>query len=228
MGNNQQRFLLPPRIFITGTGTDVGKSVVSAILVAGTRGAYWKPVQSGLEDITDTQWIQKITGLPRDHFKPETHKLSRPLSPHAAAALDGVRIDLADFILPEAHPHHHLIVEGAGGLMVPLNDRHFMLDLIVELGLPVLLVASSQLGTINHTLLSLDKLRSRDVPVVGVVLNGPRNASNRQAIEQYGRVPVVAQIEPLPSIDRAILEELFCHSFEQAGREGGGCNRSRG
>lgn len=212
-----EKILLPHKIFITGTGTDVGKTVVSAMLVAGTRGAYWKPIQSGLGEITDTQWIQQMTGLPDDHFMPETHRLRQPLSPHAAAALDGVHIDLADFAPPDPHPRHHLVVEGAGGLLVPLNERHFMLDLVVQLGLPVLLVASSQLGTINHTLLSLDKLRSRKVPVTGVVMNGPKNESNRQAIEHYGQVPVLAQIEPLPRIDPAILAELFHRHFKAAG-----------
>lgn len=206
-------FVLPPRLFITGTGTDVGKTVVAAILMAGTRGLYWKPVQSGLEEATDTQWIQHAVGLPEHHFTPERHRLRRPLSPHASAALDGVRIELADFQVPDPAPCDHLIVEGAGGVLVPLNDRHFMLDLILHLGLPVLLVASSRLGTINHTLLTLNALRSRQVPVVGVVLNGPRDDSNRRAIEHYGEIPVVAQIEPLPTLDTAALERVFARHF---------------
>lgn len=217
MENNPQRFLLPSKLFITGTGTDVGKTVVSAIMMAGTRGVYWKPIQSGMDEMTDTQWIQHATGLSDHHFRPEAYRLREPLSPHAAAALDGVRIDLADFTPPDPHPRHHLVVEGAGGLLVPLNERHFMLDLVAQLGLPVLLVASSQLGTINHTLLSLDKLRSRKVTVAGVVMNGPKNESNRQAIEHYGQVPVLAQIEPLPRIDSTILAELFRQHFKAAG-----------
>ncbi|MFZ1984585.1 MAG: AAA family ATPase, partial [Desulfatitalea sp.] len=97
-------FVLPPQLFITGTGTDVGKSVVAAILMAGTHGLYWKPVQSGLEEATDTQWIQQATGLPEHHFTPERHRLRQPLSPHAAAALDGVCIELADFEAPKPSP----------------------------------------------------------------------------------------------------------------------------
>jgi len=208
-----QRFKVPTRLFVTGTDTDIGKTLVSAVLMAGTHGQYWKPVQSGLEEITDTQWIKAVTGLPGHHFMPETYRLRKPLSPHASAAMDGVRIDLAEFSLPDVPASGHLIVEGAGGLMVPLNERHFMLDLMVQLGLPVLLVASSGLGTINHVLLSLDKLRTNNIEVAGVVLNGPLNESNRKAIEHYGRIPVVAQIEPLQVINSDSLFNLFNKSF---------------
>jgi dethiobiotin synthetase len=218
MADDKERFTLPRRLFITGTGTDVGKTILAAILMAGLRGVYWKPVQSGLETATDTQWIQQATGLPEHHFHPERHRLRRPLSPHASAALDEVRIELADFRAPDPEPRDHLIVEGAGGVLVPLNDRHFMLDLIFQLGLPVLLVASSRLGTINHTLLTMNALRSRRVPVIGVVLNGPLDESNRVAIEHYGQIPVVAEIEPLPTFDAAALESVFARHFAPTAR----------
>lgn len=208
-----EKLILPPRLFITGTGTDVGKSVTAAVLLAGTRGLYWKPVQSGLEEGTDAQWIQRATALPDRHFHPERYRLRRPLSPHAAAALDGVRIELDDFQAPDPAPLHHLIVEGAGGVLVPLNARHFMLDLIVQLALPVLVVASSRLGTINHTLLTLQALRDRRVSVAGVILNGPPDPSNCQAIEHFGQIPVVAQIEPLPAITPESLRDTFARHF---------------
>lgn len=207
-----KRFKLPSGLFVTGTDTDIGKTLVSAVLMAGTRGTYWKPIQSGLAEITDTQWVQAVTGLPGRHFLPETHRLSQPLSPHASAALDGVRIDLSDFSLPDPLPHH-FIVEGAGGLMVPLNEHHFMADLMTRLALPVLLVASSGLGTINHTLLSLEKLRSLGLEIVGVVLNGPLNDSNHRAIEHYGRTRVVARIEPQSVINNAVLSDIFNKTF---------------
>ncbi|MDA8141900.1 MAG: dethiobiotin synthase [Desulfobacteraceae bacterium] len=213
MKTSKPKFLLPPKLFITGTGTGVGKTVVSAMLMAGTKGVYWKPVQSGLEEMTDTQWIQCATGLSDEHFLPETYKLRQPLSPHASAALDGVHINLEAFTPPQPEPSTCLVVEGAGGVLVPLNERHFMLDLIIQLGVPVLLVASSQLGTINHTLLSLEKLRASHLQVIGVVMNGPKNESNRQAIEHFGQVPVLAQIEPLPRIDSTTLETLFTENF---------------
>jgi len=208
-----EKLILPPQLFITGTGTDVGKSVVAAMLLAGTRGLYWKPVQSGLDEGTDAQWIQRATALPDRHFHPERHRLRWPLSPHAAAALDGVRIELDDFQAPDPAPFHHLIVEGAGGVLVPLNERHFMLDLIAQLALPVLVVASSRLGTINHTLLTLQALRGRRVFVVGVILNGPPDPSNRQAIEHFGAIPVLAQIAPLPAITPELLGNTFARHF---------------
>jgi dethiobiotin synthetase len=207
------KFLLPPSLFITGTGTDVGKSVVAAILMAGARGCYWKPVQSGLAPSSDSEWVQRATGLPAAHFLPETYRLRNPLSPHAAAALDGVRIDLSAFKVPALPAPGHLIVEGAGGVLVPLNARHFMLDLIEQLNLPVIVVASSLLGTINHTLLTLQVLGGRRVSVAGVVLNGPADESNRQAIEHFGEVPVVAQIEPLPAITPEVLRKTFHRHF---------------
>ena len=208
-----QNYRLPQRLFITGTDTDIGKTLVSAVLMCGTDARYWKPVQSGSEEMSDSQWIQQVTGLPADRFMPERHRLSRPLSPHAAAAIDGVDIALEDFELPGGVSCDPLIVEGAGGVMVPLNDRHLMLDLIVRLALPVLVVASSRLGTINHTLLTLDKLRSRQVEIVGVVMNGPLDESNRRAIAHFGQSRIVAQIAPLAAINRAVLEGVFEAGF---------------
>lgn len=196
----------PPRIFVTGTNTEIGKSVTAAVLMAGLRGRYWKPVQSGLEGTTDTQWVMEKTGLPAEHFYPETYRLKRPMSPHASAAAEGVRIELGAFRMPDGVP---LVVEGAGGIMVPLNDRHFMLDLMKMLNIPILLVSSSALGTINHTLLSLEQLRRHGLRIFGVVMNGPKNRSNREAIEYYGKVNVCAEIEPLPDINPQTLMRVF-------------------
>jgi dethiobiotin synthase len=196
-------------IFITGTDTGIGKSLVAAILLCGLKGKYWKPVQSGLMDGTDTQWIQEVSKLSADHFLQETYRLKEPISPHASAKLDGIRIELDAFRCPPVGESDTLIIEGAGGIMVPLNDRHLMLDLIKKLNVPVLLVASSQLGTINHTLLSLEQLRRHKVPIMGVVMNGPKNESNRNAIEQYGQVKVWAEIEPLSVVDPVVLKQIF-------------------
>ncbi|MBT8341512.1 MAG: dethiobiotin synthase [Desulfatitalea sp.] len=208
-----KRLKLPPRLFITGTGTGIGKTMMAAILMAGTRGLYWKPIQSGLDEMTDTEWIRDATGLPQHHFWPETYRLTQPLSPHAAARIDGIAIDLAAMTLPDPAPSGHLIVEGAGGIMVPLNDTAFMLDLIARLNLPTLVVASSQLGTINHTLLTLDQLKRHGIEITGVVLNGPQHDSNRHAIEYYGKTKVVAQIEPLAQVDVAALSRIFDANF---------------
>jgi len=201
------------RIFITGTDTGVGKTVVSAILMAGLGGYYWKPVQSGLDEITDTEWVRESTGLSDDHFFSETYRLTLPLSPHASALHDGVRIDLESFQAPEIPRSGHLIIEGAGGLLVPLNETHLMTDLIKRLGSPVLLVARSALGTINHTLLSLEQLRREGIDVMGIVINGPKNPENREAIEHYGRTRVLAEIEPIEYIDPQNLKILFLQYF---------------
>lgn len=203
---------LPRQIFITGTDTGVGKTVLSAVLLTGLRGKYWKPIQSGLEQISDTDWVRKMTGLPEENFLPETFRLKRSLSPHASAEAEGLRIELSAFRLPETQGH--LIVEGAGGIMVPLNERHFMLDLMKKLGIPILLVARSGLGTINHVLLSLEQLRRECLEVFGVVMNGPKNAVNRRAIEHYGKVKVCAEIEPLPALNSKILKETFEQNFQ--------------
>ncbi len=197
----------PEKIFVTGTDTGVGKTLVAAVLMAGLDGEYWKPVQSGLEEITDTSWIKEATGLSESRFHKETYRLRAAMSPHASAAGEGIRIELEKFQVPRMqNPSRHLIVEGAGGIMVPLNERHFMLDLMKQLNFPVLLVASSRLGTINHTLLTVDKLRTSNLPIFGVVLNGVRNEDNRRAIEKYGNVHVLGEIEPLKDINRETLE----------------------
>jgi dethiobiotin synthetase len=203
---------LPPGIFVTGTGTGVGKTMVSAILVAGLSARYWKPVQSGLLEKTDTEWVREMTGLPSTHFYPETYRFRFPLSPHVAATKDGIHIDLELMGLPET-PGGHLIVEGAGGIMVPLNENHLMLDLMKKLQLPILLVAESGLGTINHTLLSLDLLKNHCLEVLGVVMNGPRNSENRKAIEHFGNTRVCAEIEPLEHIDKETLKNTFRRCF---------------
>jgi len=207
------KYKFPRRIFITGTGTDIGKTFVSAILMSGLRGKYWKPVQSGIIETIDAEWIREKTGLPESHFFPETYRLTQPLSPHAAAALDGVEIKLDAFQLPEINKTETLIVEGAGGIMVPLNDEHFMLDLMKKLNLPVLLVAYSELGTINHTLLSLEQMRRYNLDILGVVMNGPKNPGNREAIERFGKISVIAEIEPIPEINLQTLENCFNRCF---------------
>lgn len=204
----------PRRVFVTGTDTGVGKSLVCAVLMAGLPCKYWKPIQSGLEEKTDTEWIREVTGLSAECFFPETYRLKAPLSPHASAAREGVFIELDSFHLPATADSEHLIVEGAGGIMVPLNDRHFMLDLMRSLNIPVLLVARSTLGTINHTLLSLEQLRRHGMNVLGVVMNGPKNGSNKEAIQRYGNVHVCQEIEPLPDINPQILAQVFRESFD--------------
>lgn len=180
-------------VFVTGTDTGVGKTMVSAWLVRGWQAAYWKPVQSGTADGWDADVVRTVA--PQAPIHPSTYALPEPLSPHAAAMQAGTEIQLDAFHLPpERRP---LVVEGAGGVLVPLNDRHTMADLMQRLGLPVVVVARSGLGTINHTLLTIEALRRRQIAIAGVVLNGPANPSNRQAIEHFGGVAVVDELPPL-------------------------------
>lgn len=200
----------PSRIFVTGTDTGIGKSLVSAVLTLGLPNCgYWKPIQSGLQDVTDTHWVHKATGLPETRFFPETYKLKAPLSPHASAALENKVLNLDDIWVPYLGSLQHLVVEGAGGLMVPINQEHMMLDFIERLNYPVILAAKSGIGTINHTLLSLEQLRSRDLEVLGVVMSGPPNPSNKEAIEHFGKTPVIAQIDDMPEINPQALLKAF-------------------
>lgn len=189
--------------FITGTGTDVGKTVVSAWLALHLGADYWKPVQSGLEGLTDTQTVSYLTNLTSDHFHPSTYELIDPLAPLEAASRMGITIDPNRFALPSSP--RPLIVEGAGGLMVPLTEKFLVIDLIQKLGLPAVLVSSSKLGTINHTLLSLEAMRARNIPIAGVVMSGPLTAHNREAIENLGKVQILAEI---PHIDNVTIDAL--------------------
>jgi dethiobiotin synthetase len=202
----------PSQFFITGTDTNIGKTVVSALLTLGLGYAYWKPIQSGLAPITDTDFVRSATGLDDSYFIPERYRLTQPLSPHAAAKIDGVEIALSDFQLPLTDKPG-LIVEGAGGLMVPLNDQDLMIDLIRSLNIPVCLVARSTLGTINHTLLSIAALQHAKIPILGVIINGQKNQINREAIAHYGKVPILAQLEPLATITPATLKTVFHQLF---------------
>jgi dethiobiotin synthetase len=205
-------FIFPKQFFVTGTDTDVGKTVASAMLTLGLKAAYWKPIQSGLEPITDTDYLRQVTQLDDSHFLPERFRLTQPLSPHASAAIDGVEIALSDFQLPKAEQDYlqdYLIVEGAGGLMVPINQNTFIIDLIEYLNLPVCLVARSRLGTINHTLLSIAQLRRSKIPILGVILNGPENSLNRAAIAHYGQVPILGELLPLDPVNSTTLLNAF-------------------
>ncbi len=189
-------------VFVTGTDTDVGKTIAAACLLHALDGDYWKPVQSGLVG-TDTAIIKKLAKRDDTTLFPSVYELTQPLSPHEAARRDGVEIDMKRFQLPKTNrsSKRPLIVEGAGGVMVPLNKRTLVIDLIVKLKLPVVIVARSGLGTINHTLLSLKALREKKCSVLGVIMNGPPNAANVQAIEIYGRTRVLWQMIPIKPLN---------------------------
>jgi malonyl-CoA O-methyltransferase len=199
----------PRGVFVTGTDTGVGKTVAAACLVRAWGADYWKPAQTGLADEPgDSATVAALAGLPAGRVLPPRVALRAPLAPAAAAALEGVAFDLADFTVPPRTGHRPLVVEGAGGVLVPLTAEALIIDLIARLGLPVVVVARSSLGTINHTLLTLEALRSRALPVAGVILNGPADAGNRAAIERFGRVRVLAELPALPRIDADAVARL--------------------
>jgi dethiobiotin synthetase len=201
--------------FVTGTDTGVGKTVLSALLVAALDGIYWKPVQTGAIEGTDRNSVRVWAACPEERLLLERYSFDRPVSPHLAGRGAGVRIDLDAFELPAPVANHPYIVEGAGGAMVPLNEEDLMLDLMRRLELPVLVAARTTLGTINHTLLTLAGLRGAQLNVQGVVLIGAKNIENRRAIEDFGKVRVIGHIPVLEKIRRAALLEVFAKNFDR-------------
>ncbi len=192
--------------FVTGTDTNVGKTLVSAWLVTHLNASYWKPVQAGTEPETDSETVQRVAELPADRILPEAYVLPEPLAPHEAARRAGITIDL-DKLEPPACAGL-VVVEGAGGVMVPLTGDAYVIDLATDLDLPIILVARSTLGTINHTLLSIEAIRRRGLPLAGVVITGPETPHNRAAIERYGRIDVIAEIPWIESITRGALRDI--------------------
>jgi len=205
---------MPERFFVTGTDTGVGKTVVSALLCAALDAYYWKPIQTGTREGTDRAAVERLAERPRAKLLPEIYRFAPPVSPHLAAHKTGVRIDLRKIRMPEIGLRENLIVEGAGGALVPLNETQLMTDLMKHLGLPVILVARTTLGTINHTLLSLEALRAARLNVRGVVMVGKPNADNRKAIEHYGKIKVVGAIPPLKKLNRNSLLSAFHKNFD--------------
>lgn len=195
------------KLFVTGTDTGVGKTVVSAWLCLHSGADYWKPVQSGYSSATgadrDADEVARLSGA-RVH--PERHLLRLARSPGEAAAAEGLRISLDDFFLPRTE--RPLVIEGAGGVLVPLNEDETMLDLMARLGAPVLVAARTGLGTINHTCLTLAALRARNLPIFGIILCGQPDHANAEAIERFGHVRVLAQLPPLSPLTRETLQRL--------------------
>ena len=182
-------------LVICGTDTDVGKTVVSALVVQGLGATYWTPVQSGLEGGGDSGRLQALLQLPAERLLPEAYRLQTPVSPHWAAELEGITIEPARLALPAVAGA--LVVETAGGLLVPLRRDWLQIDQLAAWGLPVLLVARSGLGTLNHTLLSVEALRQRSIPLLGLVLNGPLHPDNPTTLAALAQAPVLAQLPPL-------------------------------
>jgi len=200
--------------FVTGTDTNVGKTVLSALLVAALDATYWKPIQTGAVEGTDRESVRAWTLAAEERLPAERYIFDPPVSPHLAAREGGVRIALEDLKLPEKSSGRRWIVEGAGGVLVPINERDLMLDLMRQTGFPVVIAARTALGTINHTLLTVAALREADVAICGVAMIGEENLENRRAIERYGNVSVIGRIPVLDRIHRAALLEVYEKHFD--------------
>ena len=201
-------------IFVTGTDTGVGKTVVSAALVNLFRRfgkvGYWKPIQTGIEQDDDTAEVQRLSGSLEEEIATLGVRLKRPLSPHLAARYAGKEIAIEELlkISIKLDKKRFWIVEGAGGLLVPINARALISDLINTLQIPVAVVSRSGLGTINHTLLTIETLRQRSLDVRAVIMVGEPNLDNRQAIEHYGKIRVIAEIPLLKPLDQQSIAKL--------------------
>ena len=191
------------RIFITGNGTDIGKTIISAVITEHLKADYWKPVQSGELDNTDTMKVKRLISNNKTVFHSERFKLIQPLSPHASAEIDGIEIQLEDFKLPVTN--NHLVIEGAGGIMVPLNNKILIADLITHFALSVIVVSRNYLGSINHTLLTIQELRRRNIPVVGIIFNGEHTPQTENFILQYTQLPLLFRMDMEKQIDKQII-----------------------
>ena len=192
-------------LFVTGIGTDIGKTLISAILVEKLKCDYWKPVQSGELDNSDTMKVQRLITNTISVFHPEIYRLTQPYSPHKSAALDGIEIDEKTIIAPKTE--NQLLIEGAGGLMVPLNGHALVIDLIKQLNAEVILVSQNYLGSINHTLLSIEALKQRGVAIRGVLFNGEENASTEDYITAYAQVKHLGRVPKLPEVNKETISE---------------------
>lgn len=194
------------KFFVTGIGTGVGKTLVSAVLTEALRADYWKPVQCGIAGGTDKETVRELISNTQSAFHSESYRFHEPASPHLAAALENVKIKMDGMVLP--HVSHHLIIEGAGGLLVPLNDDAFAIDLAREFEAEVILVCRSYLGCINHSLLSIDYLVKNDFPVKGIILNGNFDKAVRSAIINYSEIPVLAEIPEINPVSREAVANM--------------------
>jgi dethiobiotin synthetase len=208
------------KIVITGTDTEIGKTAFSAALMlgleaTGAQAHYWKPIQSGVAEGTDTNTVKDLTGLPDKRFLPERYIFKNPLSPHRAAELDNAQIDMDDLSNPENIPacEDTLIIEGAGGLFVPTTRSDLQIDLYNKWQIPVVLCARTGLGTINHTLLSIEALKSRNIPIKGIVLIGEENTDNTETIAAFSRIDVLGIMPKLEQLSRNNLIQVFATHF---------------
>lgn len=202
------------KYFITGIGTDVGKTLASAIVVEALEADYWKPVQAGELDHTDTHTVKALISNSKSKMHDHSYALKTPMSPHAAAQIDGTLISLSSIIGPSTD--NHLVIEGAGGVLVPLNEKETILD-IIKKEYKVILVSRHYLGSINHTLLSLNELRRAGLEVAGIIFSGKEHPSTESIIQKIGKVGIIGRIDEEPVVDKNTVKkyaELFKPELE--------------
>ncbi|WP_438278982.1 dethiobiotin synthase [Nitrobacter sp.] len=200
------------RIIVTGTDTGIGKTVFSAALAGALDGFYWKPIQAGLDEETDSQTVMKLSGLSADRVLREAYRLRTPASPHFAAEIDSVTIDHQNLKIPEKD--RPLVVEGAGGLLVPLTRDVTYLDLMTRWRVPVVLCARTTLGTINHSLLSIEALRARGVAMLGIAFIGEENIESERIIVEMGKVRRLGRLPRVVPLTSDTLREAFAGAFD--------------
>ena len=192
------------KLFITGIGTDVGKTIASAIVTEALEADYWKPVQAGDLENSDSHKITRYISNAKSVIHPNSYMLKTPASPHLAAQLDGISINLDK--IKEPKTKNHLVIEGAGGLLVPLNDNDSIIDLIKP-DYKVIVVSRHYLGSINHTLLSLEVLRQRNIAIAGIIFNGEENPNTENIILQRTGIKMIGRIQPEPYFDKNVILE---------------------
>lgn len=193
-------------LFITGIGTNVGKTVVSAMLTEALQADYWKPIQSGVVEGKDSDTVKSLISNSKSVFHPETYLLKEPLSPHFAAKLDGVEIELKKIELPQTS--NHLIIEGAGGLLVPINDSHYVIDIAKQFDCEIVLVISSYLGCINHSLLSIDYLLRNHFKLKALAFNGTFEPEVKQAITNYVKNTLIIDVPQLDELSKSAVLQI--------------------
>lgn len=203
------------KLFITGIGTDVGKTIASSILVEALEADYWKPIQAGDLDNSDTNKVEKYISNTTTTFYKNAYALQTPASPHYAAALDGISIDLNQ--IKEPKTNNHLVIEGAGGILVPLNTTDCVID-IVQPDYKVIVVSRHYLGSINHTLMTIEILKSRKLNVAGIIFSGDENKATESVILEKTKVPMIGRMDNEPYFDQSVIKyyaDLFRENLQK-------------
>lgn len=200
------------KLFITGIGTDVGKTVASAIVVEALEADYWKPIQSGDLDNSDTDKVKARVSNTKSKFHPNAYALQTPASPHYSAAIEGVTIDLN--AIKEPKTKNHLVIEGAGGVFVPLNETDTIIDLI-QPDYKVIVVSRHYLGSINHTLLTIEALKSRNISIAGIIFSGDENQATEHIVLSKSSLPMLGRIENEPYFDENVVK-YYAEKFKDA------------